>query len=88
MALYKHVASLEALKHLVAEEIFHRWQLPSPPGPDGKELQQYLFHFADEVSIFCEKSPRFSALFDPQISRHRADACKNRRPSQRRGGNL
>ncbi|MCC4264463.1 TetR/AcrR family transcriptional regulator [Oceanimonas baumannii] len=57
MALYKHVASLEALRHLVAEEIFHRWQLPSPPGPGGKELQQYLLHFTDEVSIFVKNHP-------------------------------
>lgn len=27
-ALYKHVESIEELKHLVAEEIFSRWQIP------------------------------------------------------------
>ena len=43
MALYKHVANLAALKLLVAEEIFARWELP-PPGSD--ELERYLVKFS------------------------------------------
>ena len=29
-ALYKRVANLEALKRLVAEAVFQRWQIPAP----------------------------------------------------------
>lgn len=28
MALYKHIAGLDALKSLIAEELFQRWQIP------------------------------------------------------------
>jgi AcrR family transcriptional regulator len=45
MALYKHVASVEALKYMVAEEIFLRWQIPSPKGNSHVPLQQYLIDF-------------------------------------------
>jgi len=43
MALYKHVSSLEALKQLVAEEIFTRWDSP-PLGPTASAngLSNYL----------------------------------------------
>jgi len=43
MALYKHVPSLEALKQLVAEEIFSRWE--SPPlglAASANGLSDYL----------------------------------------------
>lgn len=37
MALYKHIASLEDLKYLIAEEIFIRWEIPQP-------LEKIRFH--------------------------------------------
>ncbi|WP_300751423.1 TetR/AcrR family transcriptional regulator [Janthinobacterium sp.] len=43
MALYKHVANLAALKLLVAEAIFMRWQLPDT-GND--ELEHFLLRFS------------------------------------------
>jgi AcrR family transcriptional regulator len=42
MALYKHVPNLEALRLLVAEEAFGRWQVPETGGQD---LQTYLLTF-------------------------------------------
>lgn len=76
MALYKHVSGLDALKNMVAEEIFYRWQLPSPLGPSSKALQEYLFHFTDEVSIFVRDHPglapyliRRSAATEPMLAK-------------------
>lgn len=43
VALYKHVAHLAALKLLVAEEIFVRWELPDTGNED---LQNYLLRFS------------------------------------------
>lgn len=54
MALYKHVPSLEELKHLVAEEIFSRWQLPQA-GADG--LKAYLLVFSASVREFVRAHP-------------------------------
>jgi AcrR family transcriptional regulator len=42
MALYKHVSGLEALKELVAEEIFLRWALPSPLSSDELNFKIHL----------------------------------------------
>lgn len=57
MALYKHVASLEALKHLVAEAIFTRWDLPQGGGhgPDG--LKNYLITFTTSIRKFVKAHP-------------------------------
>ncbi|WP_273729304.1 TetR/AcrR family transcriptional regulator [Brucella gallinifaecis] len=42
MALYKHVSGLEALKELVAEEIFLRWELPKPKTGGETDLIHHL----------------------------------------------
>ncbi|WP_256080223.1 TetR/AcrR family transcriptional regulator [Massilia sp. YIM B04103] len=57
MALYKHVASLEALKHLVAEEIFSRWQIPRAGVVEGCGLKEYLIAFTDSVREFVKAHP-------------------------------
>ncbi|WP_028694309.1 TetR/AcrR family transcriptional regulator [Pseudomonas cremoricolorata] len=58
MALYKHVASLEALKTLAAEEIFQRWQIPKAGAcGDGEGLQAYLSAFAGSVAAFVKAHP-------------------------------
>ena len=57
MALYKHVSSLEALKHLVAEEIFSRWKLPQAAAPDHVSLQEYLTEFTASVQVFVKAHP-------------------------------
>jgi AcrR family transcriptional regulator len=46
MALYKHVPSLEALKHLVAEEIFNRWKIPRTCTNGDGSLKDYLLAFS------------------------------------------
>ena len=58
MALYKHVPSLEALKHLVAEEIFARWQIPqADEAVIGRGLKAYLDVFASSVHTFVRTHP-------------------------------
>ncbi|MDZ5602778.1 TetR/AcrR family transcriptional regulator [Pseudomonas sp. RP23018S] len=58
MALYKHVASLEALKSLVAEEVFQRWQIPQASGSASREgLEAYLSEFARAVCDFVKGHP-------------------------------
>lgn len=57
MALYKHVASLEALKHLVAEEMFHRWEIPQATGDASEPLKDYLLRFAAAVQVFVKAHP-------------------------------
>ncbi|QIL79656.1 TetR/AcrR family transcriptional regulator [Diaphorobacter sp. HDW4A] len=57
MALYKHVPSLEALKHLVAEEIFSRWQLPQARNPKQVDLKEYLLVFTTSVREFVKAHP-------------------------------
>ncbi|NIF29007.1 TetR/AcrR family transcriptional regulator [Pantoea sp. Tr-811] len=57
MALYKHVANIEALKCLVAEEIFQRWQIPRADDPCGEDLQAYLIRFATSVQAFVKAHP-------------------------------
>ena len=42
MALYKRVDSLEALKLMVAEEIFTRWPVPHAGADTHPELRDYL----------------------------------------------
>lgn len=57
MALYKHVANLEALKAMVAEEIFTRWQIPQDCGDTGGGLREYLTVFAASVREFVKAHP-------------------------------
>ncbi|MGE0808836.1 MAG: TetR/AcrR family transcriptional regulator [Burkholderiaceae bacterium] len=57
MALYKHVPSLDALKRLVAEEIFSRWQIPQACGNGGDGLKEYLIVFATSVREFVKAHP-------------------------------
>jgi len=55
MALYKHVPSLESLKHLVAEEIFTRWDFP--PLSEGRELADYLSDFVASLHALVKAHP-------------------------------
>jgi len=57
MALYKHVPSLEALKHLVAEEIFHRWQIPRVCGEGADGLMEYLMAFSASAQELVKNNP-------------------------------
>lgn len=57
MALYKHVASLEALKCLVAEEIFRRWKIPRADGNEPGGLKEYLFTFTTSIREFVKAHP-------------------------------
>lgn len=57
MALYKHVANLEALKNLVAEEIFTRWQIPRADVEQRSALREYLTLFATSVRVFVKAHP-------------------------------
>jgi len=57
MALYKHVTNLEALKNLVAEEIFTRWQIPRVDADQRGELKEYLTVFATSVRLFVKAHP-------------------------------
>ena len=57
MALYKHVANLEALKAMVAEEIFTRWQIPQDCGEADGGLKDYLIVFATSVREFVKTHP-------------------------------
>lgn len=57
MALYKHVPSLEALKRLVAEEIFGRWQIPQALEDEAAGLEAYLVVFSASVQSFVKAHP-------------------------------
>ncbi|WP_426811517.1 TetR/AcrR family transcriptional regulator [Pseudomonas sp. WOUb67] len=57
MALYKHVPNIEALKCLVAEEVFQRWQIPKADGDCAEGLQAYLTRFAASVQAFVKAHP-------------------------------
>lgn len=57
MALYKHVPSLDELKHLVAEEIFSRWQIPQAADSRPAPLKDYLQLFAASVQGFVKRHP-------------------------------
>lgn len=64
MALYKHVASIEALRTLVAEEIFRRWQLPLPDKTAG--LEEYLQRLAAALWRLTRDNPGLASyLLDP-----------------------
>ncbi|MFT4158595.1 TetR/AcrR family transcriptional regulator [Shinella sp.] len=57
MALYKHVAGLDALRTLVAEEIFLRWPLPAPGGGDRADLKAYMTPFSASMWKLVEAHP-------------------------------
>ena len=57
MALYKHVANLDALKSMVAEEIFTRWQIPRANADQPGNLKAYLLEFATSVRVFVKAHP-------------------------------
>lgn len=57
MALYKHVANLEALKGMVAEEIFTRWQIPRAEAGQRGGLREYMTVFATSVRVFVKAHP-------------------------------
>ncbi|MDO4725110.1 TetR/AcrR family transcriptional regulator [Vandammella animalimorsus] len=57
MALYKHVPSLVALKQLVAEEIFARWQLPEVDEQGRQGLRDYLQTFSSAARAFVREHP-------------------------------
>ena len=57
MALYKHVASLEALKQLVADEIIRRWHIPQALGNQPAGLRVYLTVFSASVQEFVKAHP-------------------------------
>ena len=57
MALYKHVPNIEALKCLVAEEVFQRWQIPRAEDAGGEGLQAYLIRFVISVQAFVKAHP-------------------------------
>jgi AcrR family transcriptional regulator len=76
MALYKHVASLEALKAMVAEAIFTRWQIPQDCGDAGGGLRDYLIVFATSVREFVKAHPgltpyviRRAAATEPMLAK-------------------
>ncbi|MFT3804433.1 MAG: TetR/AcrR family transcriptional regulator [Burkholderiaceae bacterium] len=76
MALYKHVPSLEALKHLVAEEIFQRWQIPRGSADGRGGLKEYLVAFTTSVREFVKAHPgltpyviRRSAATQPMLAK-------------------
>lgn len=54
MALYKHVANLAALKLLVAEAIFTRWQLPDIGNDD---LEHFLIRFSASLRELVKAFP-------------------------------
>ncbi len=57
MALYKHVPSLEALKHLVGEEIFNRWQIPQACDDRRVSLKEYLIAFSASAQQLVKAHP-------------------------------
>jgi len=57
MALYKHVPSLDALKRLVAEEIFGRWRIPQAFGNERGGLKDYLIVFSTSMREFVKAHP-------------------------------
>ncbi|MCX5468951.1 TetR/AcrR family transcriptional regulator [Acinetobacter nematophilus] len=60
MALYKHIASLEELKYLIAEEIFLRWQIPQPVHTAQTPLKDYLVIFMHSLRELVKSNPGFT----------------------------
>ena len=57
MALYKHVPSLEALKQMVAEAIFSRWQIPPVASESPSDLMGYLIDFSASAQALVKCNP-------------------------------
>ncbi|THU05123.1 TetR/AcrR family transcriptional regulator [Lampropedia puyangensis] len=57
MALYKHVANLQELKLLVAQEMFNQWQLPQASQAHHMPLKDYLVAFTQAVREFIKAHP-------------------------------
>lgn len=57
MALYKHVPSLKALKTLVAEEIFLRWEAPALSGEVSHDLEGYLEQLVTSLRDLVKSNP-------------------------------
>ncbi|WP_075179236.1 TetR/AcrR family transcriptional regulator [Neptunomonas phycophila] len=57
MALYKHVDNLEALKSMVAEEIFTRWDIPKPNADQCEDFETYLVTFSASIRLFVKAHP-------------------------------
>lgn len=64
-ALYKHLDGLDALRRLVAEEIFTRWQIPAPD-PDGAPIEDYLLEFGLSIRALAHDHPGISGY----LTRH------------------
>ncbi|KXU92504.1 TetR family transcriptional regulator [Stenotrophomonas sp. DDT-1] len=56
-ALYKRVANLEALKRLVAEAVFQRWQVPRASADAAGGLQGYLMVFVESLCEVVKAHP-------------------------------
>jgi len=57
MALYKHVPNLDALKRLIAGEIFRRWEIPPLCGQGRRELPAYLDRFVTSLRELVKANP-------------------------------
>jgi AcrR family transcriptional regulator len=81
VALYIYVSGLDALKALVAEEIFLRWLLPIPLRGDRADLKAYLTPFSlsmwDLVEAHAGIAPYM--LRRDMITERRASASGRRR---------
>lgn len=76
MALYKHVASLEVLRRMVAEDIFNRWAIPQAGAQGDGGLEDYLTLFANSVRELVKAHPgltpfviRRSAATQPMLEK-------------------
>lgn len=54
MALYKHVPNIDALRLLVAEEMFANWSMPTMA---GESLEDYLFRFSSSLQGLIRSCP-------------------------------
>ncbi|AWH29289.1 MULTISPECIES: TetR family transcriptional regulator [Stenotrophomonas] len=57
IGLYKHVANLAALRSLVAEVIFERWQPPAVDAGRGSTLQADLLAFHRSLRALVDQNP-------------------------------
>lgn len=57
MALYKHVPSLKALKTLVAETLFLRWEAPAVSDEKDAGLKEYLERFVGALRELVTSNP-------------------------------
>ncbi len=57
IALYKHVANLAALRELVAEAIFERWQAPPLDAGAGRSINDDLYAFQRSLRMLVDENP-------------------------------